>query len=132
MSFTDTWEEALSFTENAINNNPRFSESVKNALLDIMVQAYASTHGQWLASEKKEIAEYFNYLKNQFPSVTNDERFLNIFSAGADASATQADPVGFLIEEEKQLGELGLKKVNYRGVAIGLAILAGIYVYTQK
>jgi hypothetical protein len=97
-----------------------------------MVQAYASTHGQWLASEKKEIAEYFNYLRNQFPSVTNDERFLNIFNAGADASATQADPVGFLIEEEKQLGELGLKKVNYRGVAIGLAILAGIYVYAKK
>ncbi len=88
-TFSD-WNEARNFVIfDTIVNNPRFSDDTKIKLQDVETQAYEVNYGKWLLSEKEEIAKYFTYLKNQFPSVTSDERFLAIYDSAANVRADE-------------------------------------------
>lgn len=91
--FTD-WDSARSFVIfDTIVNNPRLSDEVKVELQQIEQSAYEANQGQWTLSETEEIGRYYNYLKNNFPSATNDQRFLAIFEA-ADQVQASAPSVG--------------------------------------
>jgi hypothetical protein len=88
-TFTD-WNEAQNFVIfTTIQSNPRFDEQTKIKLLDMEQQAYEANFGKWLLSEKEEIGRYFNYLKNNFPSITDDQRFLSIYDAAAEVKASE-------------------------------------------
>jgi hypothetical protein len=88
--FTD-WDEARNFVIfDTIVNNPRFDDKTKIKLQDVEQNAFEAHANKFLQSEKAEIAQYYTYLKNQFPSVTNDQRFLAIFNAASDVKADES------------------------------------------
>lgn len=88
--FTD-WDSAREFVIfQTIVNNPRFDDDMKIKLQDVEQAAYDAHANKLFQTEKTEIAQYYTYLKNQFPSVTNDERFLAIYDAAADVQADQS------------------------------------------
>jgi len=88
--FTD-WDTARNFVIfDTIINNPRLTDETKIKLQDMEEQAYQATNGQFFKTETTEIAEYYNYLKNNFPSITNDERFLAIFDAADSVKASES------------------------------------------
>lgn len=88
--FTD-WDEARNFVIfDTIVNNPRLDDETKIKLQAVEQDAFEAHANKFLQSEKAEIAQYYTYLKNQFPSVTNDERFLAIFDAAADVKADES------------------------------------------
>ena len=93
-TFTD-WNEARNFVifETSVNN-PRFDDATSIALQDMEQQAYDATYGQFYASETTEIAQYFQYLRNNFPSITDDERFLSIYQAAVQVKADEPS-IGF-------------------------------------
>ena len=85
--FTD-WDTARQFVIfDTIVNNPRFDADTKVRLQQIEQDAYDATYGQITVSETEEIGQYYNYLKNQFPSATDDARFLAIYDAAEDVQA---------------------------------------------
>ncbi len=86
--FTD-WDNAREFVIfDTIVNNPRLDGSTKVRLQAIEQDAFNAHANQTFQTEKTEIARYYTYLKNQFPTATNDQRFLAIFEA---ADAVKAD-----------------------------------------
>lgn len=88
--FTD-WETARSFVIfDTIVNNPRLSDETKVKLQQIEQVAYDTHHGQWTESETTEIARYYNTLRNSFPSVTDDQRFLAIYEAADSVKAAES------------------------------------------
>jgi len=88
--FTD-WDTARNFVIfDTIVNNPRLTDETKIRLQDMEQQAYEETHGQFFKSERQEIGEYYNYLKNQFPSITDDQRFLAIFDSADQVKAGES------------------------------------------
>lgn len=88
--FTD-WDTARNFVIfDTIVNNPRLTDDTKIKLQDMEEEAYQATHGQFFKTETTEIGEYYNYLKNNFPSITNDERFLAIFDAADSVKAGES------------------------------------------
>ena len=88
--FTD-WDSARQFVIfDTIVNNPRFDADTKVRLQQIEQDAYDATNGQITVLESDEIAQYYNYLSNQFPSVTDDERFLAIYDAAVQVKADEA------------------------------------------
>ena len=112
-TFSD-WGEARNFVIfQTIVNNPRFDDQTNIALQDMEQQAYDATHGQWLKTEKQEIAEYFNYLRNNFPSITDDERFLAIYESAVEVKAG---------ESSVSLEDIEIPKK----VSIGLPVLIGL------
>lgn len=112
-TFSD-WNEARNFVIfTAILQNPRFDDKTSIALQDMEQDAYEATSGQLLKTEKQEIGEYFNYLKNNFPSVTDDQQFLAIFEAADSVKAGQSSVGVDDIEIPKR-------------VAIGLPVLFGL------
>ena len=104
--FTD-WDTARNFVIfDTIVNNPRFDDETKIKLQDMEQDAYEATSSNLLQSEIEEIGRYYNYLKNNFPSVTNDQRFLAIFNAAdsvqaADSEALDADD---LLKQSQKYG----------------------------
>lgn len=120
-TFSD-WDEARNFVIiNSISKNPRFDDETKTALLDMEEQAYQATHGQIFVSEKQEIGEYFNYLKNNFPSITDDQRFLAIFQAADSVQAGQSN-VGLDDVEIPTKVAIGVPLVIGLGLAVFLLI----------
>lgn len=90
--FTD-WRVTRDFVQNKIiNQNPRISSDTKNQLLGLEEQKFEMYNGQWLASEREEIAQYWTALKNDVPSITKDQGILDILNAGQDAATDVADP----------------------------------------
>lgn len=88
--FSD-WEQAREFVIfDTIVNNPRFDDETKIKLQDVEQDAFEAHANKFFQSEKAEIAQYYTYLKNQFPSVTNDQRFLAIFDAASDVKADES------------------------------------------
>ena len=88
--FTD-WDSAREFvTEQTINPNPRLDDETKAALRAVEQDAYNAHANKWLDTEKTEIANYYRYLKNQFPSVTNDAQFLAIYDAAVEVKADES------------------------------------------
>ena len=88
--FTD-WEEARNFVViDAIGNNPRLSNDTKRKLQDAETQAYEDNAGKFLLSETEEIGRYYNQLRNTFPSITDDQRFLAIFEAADEVKAGES------------------------------------------
>lgn len=121
--FTD-WDTARNFVIfDAIVNNPRLSDETKVKLQDIEQEAYETTSGQWLASETQEIGEYYNYLKNNFPSVTNDQRFLAIFDSADEVKASEPS---VSLDDVSDVAKKG-------GMSIALLALAGIgFLYLRE
>ena len=119
-TFSD-WDESRNFVINSIGKNPRFDDETKTALLDMEEQAYQATHGQIFVSEKQEIGEYFNYLKNNFPSITDDQRFLAIFEAADNVQAGQSN-VGLDDVEIPTKVAIGVPLAIGLGLAIFLLI----------
>jgi len=88
--FTD-WEEARNFVViDAIGNNPRLSNDTKRKLQDAETKAYEDNAGKFLLSETEEIGRYYNQLRNTFPSITDDQRFLAIFEAADEVKAGES------------------------------------------
>jgi len=88
--FTD-WDEARNFVIfDTIVNNPRLDDETKIKLQAVEQDAFEEHANKFFQSEKAEIAQYYTYLKNQFPSVTDDERFLAIYDAAADVKADES------------------------------------------
>jgi hypothetical protein len=88
--FTD-WNTARNFVIfDAIVNNPRLSDETKIKLQDMEQDAFEKTSGQWTVSETTEIAQYYQYLQTNFPSLTNDAQFLAIFDAAAQVRADES------------------------------------------
>ncbi len=112
-TFSD-WNEARNFVIfQTIINNPRFDDATNIALQDMEQEAYVATSGQLLKSEKQEIGEYFNYLRNNFPSITDDERFLAIYESAVEVKAGQSS--------------VGLEDIEIpKKVSIGLPVLIGL------
>jgi hypothetical protein len=120
--FTD-WDTARNFVIfETIVPNPRLTDEEKVRLQSIEQDAYDIHSGQLLASETTEIARYYNMLRNSFPSVTNDTRFLAIFEAADNVKA--AEP------------SVGLEDVEIpRNVSMGVILvsLAGLgYLLTRR
>lgn len=108
-AFFTNYDEARSFVKNSINNNSRFTPDERRRLLQLEEEAneYVFTIG-WLGTycrrkdekgpgevdlTKQPIAgggatpcllNYYLYLQNQFPLITDDQRFLNIYDAAAE------------------------------------------------
>ena len=117
--FTD-WDTAREFVIfQTIVNNPRMSDKTKIALQDIEQKAYDANANQFTQTEKTEIARYYTYLRNQFPSATDDERFLNIFEA---ASEVQADQSSINTDDFKVPNDVKIGAVTV-GVLVGLVLL---------
>lgn len=88
--FTD-WDVARQFVIfDTIVNNPRLSDEVKVKLQQIEQDAYEANNGQLTLSETEEIGRYYNYLKNNFPSATDDARFLAIFEVADTVQAGES------------------------------------------
>jgi hypothetical protein len=88
--FSD-WDTAREFVIfETIVNNPRLDGETKVRLQAIEQDAYDAHANKFLVSEKGEIARYYTYLKNQFPSATSDERFLAIYDAAANVKADES------------------------------------------
>ena len=99
--FTD-WDSARQFVIfDTIVNNPRFDADTKVRLQQIEQDAYDATYGQITVSETEEIGQYYNYLKNQFPSATDDARFLAIYDAAEDVQAGASSVTGSDFEVPK-------------------------------
>jgi len=116
--FTD-WNAAREFVIfDTIVNNPRLTDPEKVDLQRIEEDAYRDSAGKWTQSEREEIARYYNYLKNNFPSATKDARFLAVFDAAdkvkAATSETSASDVaknsGFLLLALGAIGYLYLRR----------------------
>ena len=119
--FTD-WDTARNFVIfQTIVPNPRLTDEEKVRLQSIEQDAFDVHSGQLLASETTEIGEYYNMLRNSFPSATNDTRFLAIFEAADDVKASEFG---------------GKQKVEIpRNVSMGVILvsLAGLgYLLTRK
>jgi len=116
--FTD-WNAAREFVifDNIVNN-PRLTDVEKVNLQRIEEDAYRDSAGKWTQSEREEIARYYNYLKNNFPSATKDARFLAVFDAAdqvkAATSTVSAKDVtknsGFLLLALGAIGYLYLRR----------------------
>ena len=65
-------------------------DETKAALRAVEQDAYNAHANKWLDTEKTEIANYYRYLKNQFPSVTNDAQFLAIYDAAVEVKADES------------------------------------------
>jgi len=88
--FTD-WDTARNFVIfETIDPNPRLTQDEKSKLQSIEVAAYEMHSDQTWKSEQVEIAEYYNMLRNSFPSATSDTRFLAIFEAADDVKAGES------------------------------------------
>jgi len=88
--FSD-WDSAREFVIfQTIVSNPRFDDDTKIRLQQIEQDAFDTHANKWTQTEKTEIAQYYTYLKNQFPSVTNDAQFLSIFEAADNVKADES------------------------------------------
>lgn len=88
--FTD-WDTARNFVIfETIIPNPRLTDQEKVRLQSMEEDAFNMHSGQFLASETTEIAEYYNMLRNTFPSATNDTRFLAIFESADNVKAAES------------------------------------------
>ena len=115
--FTD-WDSAREFVIfQAIIPNPRLTDEEKVALQKIEQDAYDTHANKTFQTEKTEIARYYTYLRNQFPSATSDERFLAIFES---ASQVQADQSSVGLEDVKVP-----KKIKFGFIAV----LGGILLF---
>jgi len=122
--FLTDWKTARDFVQNTvINKNPRITTDTKNKLLLLEEEKFELYHGQWLASEREEIAQYWNGLKNDVPSITQDEGILAIFDSGAEAARAAADPdkeAGINIDDTTTAAAKTLSKT----ALVGLGLLA--------
>lgn len=92
--FTD-WETARDFViYKVIVPNPRIDDDTKVKLQQFEQKAYQETSGQILKSERKEIAEYWNFLQNGIRTYTNDKGILDVFEIASDTAKDVADPTG--------------------------------------
>ena len=113
--FTD-WDTARNFVIfETIVPNPRLTDEEKVRLQSIEQDAYDMHSGQILASQTTEIAEYYNMLRNSFPSVTNDTRFLAIFEAADDVKAAQSSVDGSDFEIPRNVS-MGIVLVSLAGL----------------
>ena len=104
--FTD-WDTARNFVIfETIVPNPRLTDEEKVRLQSMEQDAFNMHSGQFLASETQEIGEYYNMLRNSFPSATNDTRFLAIFEAADDVKAAESsvDASDFKIPRNVSMG----------------------------
>jgi len=104
--FTD-WDTARNFVIfETIVPNPRLTDEEKVRLQSMEQDAYDMHSGQFTVSEKQEIGEYYNMLRNSFPSATNDTRFLAIFEAADDIKAAESsvDASDFEIPRNVSMG----------------------------
>lgn len=124
-TFTD-WNEARNFVIfETIVNNPRFDDATNIALQDMETEAYKATYGQFFASEETEIAQYFQYLRNNFPSITDDERFLSIYQVSVEVKADEPS-IGFDdIEIPEGVSSVGKKVLIGAGVYALILLLLG-------
>ena len=90
--FFSNWTEARKFVQKAISENPRLDDATKTKLLQVELQGYTDYSGQWLASEKTEIKEYYEYLQRELPKYTTDEKLLNLFDIAVEGAKETADP----------------------------------------
>jgi len=119
--FTD-WEEARNFVViDAIGNNPRLSNDTKRKLQDAETKAYEDNAGKFLLSETEEIGRYYNQLRNTFPSITDDQRFLAIFEAADEVKAGQSSVTSEDIKDIKIPA----------GVKIGLLALGAFLIFRK-
>jgi len=89
--FTD-WDSARDFVrDTVIGQNPRISNDERVELLAFEEEAYNATSGQWLASESREIADYYSYLTNNIQVVTDDEGILATFGIASEGATEVAD-----------------------------------------
>ena len=120
--FTD-WDTARNFVIfETIVPNPRLTDEEKVRLQSMEQDAFDMHSGQFTVSEKQEIGEYYNMLRNSFPSATNDTRFLAIFEAADDIKAAESsvDASDFEIPRNVSMGVI-------------LVSLAGLgYLLTRK
>lgn len=139
-TFSD-WTSARAFTKRQIRENPRFSDDVKNALLDAEQRAYDTATEdrnvidylgnltdmlpEWLQNqspldiyadsrERSQIGLYFDELKRVFPSITGDQKFLAVFNAAVEVSVDTLDEE--IIESTKK--EFKLPTWFYVGAAL--------------
>lgn len=104
--FTD-WDTARNFVIfETIVPNPRLTDEEKVRLQSMEQDAFDMHSGQFTVSEKQEIGEYYNMLRNSFPSATNDTRFLAIFEAADDIKAAESsvDASDFEIPRNVSMG----------------------------
>lgn len=139
-TFTD-WTSARQFVKQTINQNPRISDATKKNLLDAEQKAYEEATKDknvldyigdlidltpsWFQAqspidyyadnrEVAQIATYFNLLKKDFPAVTDDQRFLNIYDAASDVQADKID--------EEIISDTKFKLPTWAWLAIGFGV----------
>jgi len=116
--FSD-WDAARQFVIfDTIVNNPRFDGETKVKLQQVEQDAYNAHANKTLQSEKTEIARYYTYLRNQFPSVTDDQRFLAIFDAASEVKA-----------DESSIGLDDITPDDDTWLTLGVLGLAGVTLY---
>jgi len=91
--FLTNWNSARDFVRNNIKLNPRLDDNQRSNLYRIEEQAYDLNHsylysGTGLFGETKEqqIRGYYEYILKEFPVITNDQRFINVFRSVVGAS----------------------------------------------
>ena len=123
-TFSD-WNQARDFVIfQTILPNPRLSDEVKIELQKMEEDAYNLYYGKMFDSEKTEIGKYFNYLRNNFPSITDDERFLSIYISADEVQA--GEPSVSVFEEV-----LEPTKDTTNKLLIGVGVVALVYFLTR-
>ena len=97
--FTD-WDSAREFVrDTVIGQNPRINNDERVELLAFEEEAYNATHGQFFASESREIADYYAYLTNNIQVITDDEGILATFGIASESAADVADANTVTVED---------------------------------
>ncbi len=85
--FLTDWDSARDFMiYSVIVNNKNLTDTEKVKLQSLEQDAYDETSKQWLASERNEIAQYWNYMLNNSRAITTNPKFLALLASGAEAS----------------------------------------------
>jgi hypothetical protein len=123
--FFSTWAKAREFVQNTISQNPRLDDGTKTKLLQVELQGYTEYSGQYFASEKTELSEYYQYLQREFPKYTQDSRFLGVFDIAVEGAKETADPS--IVTDREQSEPVKVPTWIYGALALGI-----VYVFTRK
>lgn len=91
--FLTNWNAARDFVRNNIKLNPRLDNNQRANLYRIEEEAYDLNYnviysGTGLFGETREqqIRGYYEFILKEFPVITNDQRFINVFRSAVGAS----------------------------------------------
>jgi hypothetical protein len=98
--FLTNWNAARDFVRNNIKLNPRLDDIQRANLYRIEEEAYDLNHSYLYSgsiifdplaitnvqTREQQIRGYYEFILKEFPVITNDQRFINVFRSAVGAS----------------------------------------------